>query len=88
MNPIVILVLIIFVLIFLKWLFGKEKKSQRKLILSRVRRNVYQRCNGRCVWCKKPIEYKDAQMDHIIPFSKGGTDDENNLQVKIGRAHV
>lgn len=33
--------------------------------------------NGRCMQCKKR---KPLTMDHIIPVSKGGTDDITNIQ--------
>ena len=36
------------------------------------RSNVYLRDNGICAYCLKHIERKDATVDHVIPFSKGG----------------
>ena len=38
-----------------------------KSIPKRVRELVYQKCDGHCAYCGKPIEYKDMQVDHIKP---------------------
>ena len=41
-----------------------------------------------CVRCGKNFRKKDIDIDHIIPQNRGGKDNLNNLQCKIGRAHV
>lgn len=40
---------------------------------------VYNKYDGRCAYCGKEIEYKDMQVDHVLPKSRGGTDDMDNL---------
>jgi len=55
---------------------------------SRTRRAVGRRDGWRCVACRRPVrEYPvgvtgpDAfQVDHIVPFSRGGSDYPSNLQ--------
>ena len=54
----------------------------RKPISGRVRQNVLMRDNYTCQICGATV--KDGaklEIDHIVPFSKGGTNHENNLQV-------
>lgn len=40
---------------------------------------VYNKFQRHCSYCGKKIEYKDMQVDHILPKRMGGTDDMNNL---------
>ena len=65
-------------------LFGKQDnpKKVRKPISGRVRQNVLMRDNYTCQICGATV--KDGaklEIDHIKPVSKGGTNNENNLQV-------
>ena len=43
------------------------------------RKAVYNKYHGRCAYCGREIEYKDMQVDHVIPQRNGGTDDIDNL---------
>jgi len=57
---------------------GYEKITVlRKKISEEERNNIFDRDNWKCVLCG---DIKDLQIDHIIPFSKGGTTEDNNLQ--------
>jgi hypothetical protein len=38
-----------------------------KTISKKVRQEVYNKYNGHCAYCGKEIEYKDMQVDHMIP---------------------
>ncbi len=38
-------------------------------INKRVREAVYEKYNGHCAYCGRPIAYKDMQVDHFIPQS-------------------
>ena len=57
-------------------LFDEEHK--RPYIPREVIGLVYMRDNGRCRECGAT---KDLQLDHIIPFSKGGSSEPENLQL-------
>ena len=68
---------------FIIWTDTKKVKSDKtRLISGTTRQNVLMRDNYTCQICGATV--KDGaklEIDHIIPYSKGGTNDENNLQV-------
>jgi hypothetical protein len=47
----------------------------------RLRKFVHERAKGCCEYCMSPVEYSSDpfSIEHIIPRSKGGSDEENNL---------
>lgn len=50
-------------------------------ISKETRQAVYQKYNGRCAYCGKPIAYKDMQVDHFLPLRDWGG--ENALSNNI-----
>lgn len=50
---------------------------RRKSLRLSVRRKVMERDKYRCLKCGT---HKDLQVDHIVPVTKGGADDIDNLQ--------
>ena len=32
------------------------------------RQEVYDKCKGHCAYCGCELEYKDMQVDHVVPF--------------------
>lgn len=59
-----------------KW---HRKKSKRKRW---IRNHLIVKDGNICQLCKKPFEsMKDVTIDHIIPVSKGGDDELDNLQL-------
>ena len=44
--------------------------QKRKAIPKKVREAVYQKYGGRCAYCGKKIEYRDMQIDHLIPIQR------------------
>lgn len=54
--------------------------TEHKLIAPHDKRRIYDRQNGLCAYCGQHRNIKYMTVDHIIPLSKGGTDDTENLQ--------
>jgi Holliday junction resolvasome RuvABC ATP-dependent DNA helicase subunit len=57
--------------------FKKESTPSRQILID-VQREVWRRDQGRCVMCQSQ-EY--LELDHIIPFSKGGSNTARNIQL-------
>ena len=56
--------------------------AKRKAIPKSIRMTVYQKCEGHCAYCGCSLEYKDMQVDHVIPlngWSEQGTDTVDNM---------
>ena len=45
-------------------------------ITKKQRQEVYEKYNGHCAYCGKPLEIKNMQVDHIIPQRQGYYIDE------------
>ena len=43
------------------------------------RKSIWKKANGLCAHCGKSVTGASQTIDHIIPKSKGGTDDQRNL---------
>lgn len=57
------------------------KMSVRRKFTEQEKRIVYERYNGRCVICGKPVSFKRMTIDHKVPLSAGGTNQIENLQL-------
>lgn len=53
--------------------------KQRKPISWKRRWRIYQKGNGRCHICGEPLDFTECSIDHVIPLSAGGSDDDDNL---------
>ncbi len=60
--------------------YKKVTKQRTRHISKSVRVNVFVRDNYRCIFCGRTSRQTELQIDHIIPFSKGGSNQINNLQ--------
>ncbi len=63
----------------------KQTSGNTRKISQAVKQNVWQRDGGQCVQCSA-ADY--LEFDHIIPFSKGGSSSENNIQLLCRRCNL
>ena len=58
----------------------KRKDNPRKRNMSpKLRFEILRRDGFTCQYCGKTGTEKELEIDHVVPFSKGGTNDEGNL---------
>ncbi len=70
--------------------FRKSAAGQRALMTSQLRRKIKQRDGFACRKCGVSVEKEPTlllEIDHIIPVSKGGLTEENNLQTLCWRCN-
>lgn len=56
--------------------------NQRRKLTKDERMAVYEKTNGHCAYCGCELEYKDMQVDHVIPingWSEQGSDTLDNM---------
>src|SRR5215213_12001812 len=63
---------------------------KRKKIPNKIKENVQKSANNRCGYCsaRQDLVYTDLQFDHLNPFSKGGTDKEENFWLACPRCNL
>ena len=52
-----------------------------------IRRMVIERDGPRCVYCGVDLLTEEIQLDHVIPESKGGATNYDNLQVTCAKCN-
>jgi hypothetical protein len=56
----------------------EHSSSRSRYVSSKVRQAVFARDQGKCAICLSQV---DIEYDHIIPFEKGGSNSEKNIQL-------
>lgn len=58
---------------------SKPRKRQRLAITAQLRFRVLERDNFKCVYCGMAGTHCILEIDHVMPVSRGGTNDMSNL---------
>lgn len=57
-----------------------QNKKRSRYIPASLRVSVLTRDNYKCIFCGRSSQQVQLEVDHIKPFSKGGSHEINNLQ--------
>lgn len=69
------------------WSRKRDRMANRIQFNDFQKKSVYAKCNGKCAICGKPVKFKKMTIDHIMPLSRGGTNDIKNLQLACKRCN-
>lgn len=58
---------------------AQESKAKRKRFSVKDRKEVYRKTEGHCYLCGEFVDFDSFEVEHLIPVSKGGDNDFNNL---------
>lgn len=58
-----------------------KHRSETRSVTTARRYKIYLRDNRECYICKTMLDFKDVEIDHIIPVHLGGLSDSSNLAV-------
>lgn len=74
---------------------GVDEYRGRPNIPSRVRKSICERDGDTCQLCLSPVRHdvdvnhpRYPNMDHVVPFSKGGSDDAENLRLTCRQCNM
>lgn len=60
----------------------------KKRIPTNIRRQVIERDGLHCVYCDEDLTNAEVHLDHVIPESKGGLTNYQNLQVTCRKCNL
>lgn len=71
------------------FIFNKENQvfkieNRSRYIPAMVKKKVWRRDGGKCVSCGSTV---DLEFDHIVPYSKGGSNTEKNIQLLCAKCN-
>lgn len=58
----------------------QDKSNRSRHIPLSIRVSILHRDSYKCVFCGRNSKQVELEVDHIVPFSKGGSNDPSNLQ--------
>lgn len=58
-----------------------ERRRTKTRQAIRIRKSLHKKQNGRCALCGEALALANANIDHRIPLSKGGSRGSDNLQL-------
>lgn len=63
----------------------KGRKRQKRVVVSELRKMILRRDGHKCFFCKS---HKKLHVHHLLPRSKGGSDDPENLLAVCDICHA
>lgn len=66
---------------------GGSKKDSRRMFTRPQARRIYLRDSGICFHCGAEVAPQDCDIDHIVPWSKGGRTTDSNGVVSCPRCN-
>ncbi len=57
----------------------REKIEDRTLFSYEDKKRILKKSDGKCAHCGENLTYKNMTIEHVIPLSKGGTNEDRNL---------
>lgn len=69
--------------------YGRRRRTARSKIIEKSgkRDAIFNRAEGRCEWCGVVLS-EDWHLDHLVPMSKGGTDEIENLRASCSSCNL
>lgn len=64
-----------------------KKIKRRKRPVKFSRENVYNRDGGKCQYCSKDLTKSESTYDHVLPKSRGGKTDWDNIVIACGKCN-
>lgn len=53
--------------------------TEHSIVEPHIKRQIWERQHEKCAYCGTRRQLKHMTVDHIIPLSRGGADDESNM---------
>lgn len=71
-----------------RWRIAVMRNNRSKEITAEWLAEMLERQNYECALSGRPIDIMSLEIDHIVPSSKGGTDDLSNLRLVCREANM
>lgn len=61
---------------------------KRNAVSDTVKQHVIKRDRSTCVYCGRTVYGNNLHLDHVIPWSRGGSDEADNLVVACAKCNL
>lgn len=64
---------------------GRRRRNRGGSRMTALRRSLFSgRERAPCIYCRAPLTFGEATVDHVVPFSAGGANAAANLVIACG----